>query len=123
MSGHAAIGPYLKDKVRKTGSDRCWWCGGGKKQTRHHLFTECRAWLPQIRRLWEDVGKACEWNHSRAPSVKWLWKEKTTEEVLKFLRDAGVGCISTRRKPPEEERDGDGSGGEGEEDGLGPPLM
>lgn len=29
LSGHAAIGPYLKDKIYKTDDDRCWWCGGG----------------------------------------------------------------------------------------------
>ena len=51
MSGHAAIGPYLKDKIKKADDDKCWWCGGGKQQARHHLFTECRAWRPQIRRL------------------------------------------------------------------------
>ena len=28
---HAAIGPYLKDKICKTDDDRCWWCGGGKR--------------------------------------------------------------------------------------------
>ena len=43
LSGHAAIGTYLKDKIRKIDSDNCWWCGGGKRQARHHLFTECRA--------------------------------------------------------------------------------
>ena len=42
------------------------------------------------------------------PSVKWLWKEKATEAALRFLRDTRVGCISTRRKPPEEECDGNG---------------
>ena len=31
MSGHAAIGPSLKDRIRKTDDDSCWWCGGGKK--------------------------------------------------------------------------------------------
>ena len=51
MSGHAAIGPYLKDKIKKPDDDKCWWCGGRKQQARHHLFTECRAWRPQIRRL------------------------------------------------------------------------
>ena len=35
--GHAA--PTLPSSSR----DRCWWYGGGKQQTRHHLFTECRA--------------------------------------------------------------------------------
>ena len=45
LSGHAAISPYLKDKTHKAVDDKCWWCGGGKQQTRHHLFTECKAWL------------------------------------------------------------------------------
>ena len=58
LSGHAAIGLYLKDKIWKTDDDWCWWCGEGKQQTRHHLSTECKAWLPQIRRLWRDIGKA-----------------------------------------------------------------
>ena len=41
--------------------------------------------------------------------------------MLAFLRDTRVGCISTRRKPPEEDFEGNGSGGEGEEGGPGPP--
>ena len=113
MSGDAAIGPYLKDKIHKTDDDRCWWCGGGKQQTCHHLFTECRAWPPQVRRLWKDIGKACRWKHPRAPSVKWLWKKKATEAVLVFLRDTRVGCISTGREPPEKKRGGEGGGHRG----------
>ena len=42
------------------------------------------------------------------PSVRWLWKEEATEAVLSFLRDTRVGCISTRRKPREEDCDGMG---------------
>lgn len=57
LSGHAAIGPCLGGNIHKTADDRCWWCGG-KKQTRHHLFTEYRVWGPQITRLWKDLGKA-----------------------------------------------------------------
>lgn len=34
LSGHAAVGPYLRDRARKTDDVRCWWCGGGKQQTR-----------------------------------------------------------------------------------------
>ena len=47
------------------------------------------------------------------------------EAVLEMLRDARIGCISTRRVL-QEERLGDevsGSGGEGEEGGTGPPNM
>ena len=47
----AAIGPYLKDKIRKTDSDKCWWCNGGKQQTRHHLFTQCRVWAFPAREM------------------------------------------------------------------------
>ena len=89
LSGHAAIGSYLKDKIRKTDDDYWSWCGGGKKRTRHHLFTECRAWMPQIRKLWRDIGKAHGWKHPRAPSGKWLWKEKSTDAVLASLGSTG----------------------------------
>ena len=91
-----------RDKIHKAVDARCWSCGGGKEQTRHHLFTECRAWKPQIRRLWKDIGKAQEWKHPRAPSGKWLWKEKSTEAVLAFLRDIRVGCVRAERRLPED---------------------
>ena len=118
MSGHPTIGPYLEYKIRKT-DDRYWWCGGGKQQTHRHFLTDCRALFPQIRRLWKDIGKACRWKHPKAPSAK--WKEKATKAVLVFLGDTRLGCFSTRRKPPEEERDGEGSDGEREEGGPGHP--
>ena len=73
LSGHAATGSFLHDRMtgpQWLGSDVCWWCNCGKRQTRHHLFPECRAWAPQIRRLWKRVGKDCHWEHLRAPSVR-----------------------------------------------------
>ena len=134
LSGHAAIGSYLKDKIRKIDNDSCWWCGGVKRQTRHHLFTECKAWMPQTRKLWKDIGRAHGWRHPRAPSGKWLWKEKSTEAVLTFLKSTRVGCINTKRVPPEEhvedqaENEKEEVQGmesreeeEGEEGGPGPP--
>lgn len=33
LSGHAAIGPYLKDKIHKAVDDKRWRCEGEKKQT------------------------------------------------------------------------------------------
>ena len=97
-------------------------CGGGKKQTLRHLFTECRAWMPQIRRLWRDIGKAHGWKHPRAPLGKWLGKEKPTEVVLASLGSTRVGCISAGKTPPEEVRGAD-FGDEGEESGPGPPVL
>ena len=58
--------------------------------------------MPQIRRLWRDIGKDHGWKHPRASSGKCLWKEKSIEVVLAFLGSTRVGCISTRRTPPEE---------------------
>ncbi len=72
LSGHAAIGSFLHDRMtgpQRLESDECWWCRCGKRQTRHHLFTECRAWAPQIKELWKRIGKGCKWEHPRAPSV------------------------------------------------------
>ena len=31
LSGHAAIGPCLKEKTKATQSDKCWWCGSGER--------------------------------------------------------------------------------------------
>ena len=55
ISGHAAIGSFLHDRMsgpQRLSSDECWWCNCGRRQSCHHLFTECRAWAPQIRVLW-----------------------------------------------------------------------
>ena len=65
LSGHAAIGSFLHDRMtgpQRLESDECWWYNCGKWQPRHHLFVECRAWSPQIRELWQGVGKDCGWS-------------------------------------------------------------
>ena len=123
LSGHAAIGQYLKDRIHKIKDDKCGWCGGRKRQTRHHLFVECRAWLPYTRKMWKSIGKAHGWKHPKSPSIKWLWKERSTEAVLKMLGETRIGCISTRRAfPVESDMEGPGgTGDEGEEGGPGPP--
>ena len=56
MSGHAMIAPFLRDKFRWVESDQCWWCSSGR-QSREHLFKECRAWKNEIRKLWKEVGE------------------------------------------------------------------
>ena len=78
--------------------------------------------MPQIRKLRKDIGKAHGWKHPRAPSSKWLWREKSTEAVLAFLGSTRVGCISGRRAAPEEV-DGTDLGDEGEDGGPGPPVV
>ena len=63
LSGHAAIGSFPHGRMtgpQRLDTDKCWWCSCGKQQTRHRLFTGCRAWAPQIRRLWKRIGRDCQ---------------------------------------------------------------
>ena len=55
-SGHAMITPFLKENFGWVESDQCWWCDGGR-QSREHLFKECRTWKVQIKELWKKVGE------------------------------------------------------------------
>ena len=122
LSGHAATGDYLCNRVHKLPSDRCWWCGRDERQSRHHLFVNCAAWGPQIQELWKDVGKRCGWRHPKAPRMALLFDDdRATKAVLSFLRVTKVGQMVTI--PPrdrEEEREEDEV--EGEEGGPGPPT-
>ena len=115
LSSHAAIDPYLRDKVKGSDSDRCWWCGGGRRQARHRLLVDCRVWAPQARRMWKAIGRACGWKHPnlKAPSVRHLWKDRATEAVLDFLKDTKVGCMVNVRGLSRGER----GEAEGEEEG------
>ena len=116
LSGHAATGTYRR-RFGRASTDECWWCTSGESQSRHHLFTRCRGWAEQRRRLWKDVGEACEWDHPRTPSVRLLWDVRAADAVLESLRTTGVGCIGAERIPPEDR----GEDVEGEERGPGPP--
>ena len=43
LTGHAAIGSFLHERMsrpQRLALDECWWCNCGRRQTRHHLFTE-----------------------------------------------------------------------------------
>ena len=65
------IAPFLKDKFGWVDSDQCWWCSSGR-QSREHLFKECRAWKKEIRELWKRVGEIS--NASRDAEDKTLRK-------------------------------------------------
>ena len=106
LSGHAAI-ETLAERTREAPSSACWWCGSGKRQSCHHLVTECRRWTPEIKTLWKEVGKACRWKHPRAPSVRLLFRdERTTPAFLKFLRTTKVGRRVTLAPQAKEELEG-----------------
>ena len=116
-SGHAMIVPFLKEKFGWTESDSCWWCSGGR-QSREHLFKECRTWKEEIRTLWKEVGEASGGSRSGAQGNVYKGKKgfcfgmekrlvrpgncsvgrlladpRFSEAVLKFLSCTGVGKI------------------------------
>ena len=108
------IAPFLKEKYGWVESDVCWWCSNGR-QSREHLFKECRTWKGEIRLLWKTIGDISGEAKSDASrkgrgkkgfmlgpsrgrvrpgncSVGRLFGDpRFTEAVLKFLADTGVG--------------------------------
>ena len=123
LSGHAAIGSFLHERMtgaQRLGSSEHWRRGRGGGQTRHYLFVECKAWVPQIKRLWRRVGKGCEWESPRAPAVRLLWDAMAVDAVVEFLESTRVGCSTMVRMLGLREVEGLASGYEGEEGGPGP---
>ena len=111
------IAPFLKEKFGWIELDSCWWCSGGR-QSREHLFKECKTWKEEIRALWKEVGEASgdctdgspgkickgrkgfcygiEKKHVRPGncSVRRLFADpRFSEAVLKFLSSTGVGKV------------------------------
>ena len=137
LSGHAAVGEHLQ-RVGQADSDRCFWCGSGARQTRHHLFIVCRRWTPEIRKLWQRVR--AETGEGGAPSIRRLFRnEKNVKAILEFLDKTKVGKMPGRillaggLDLEEEELDGFSLRGteedvetsvssSGDEDGPGPPI-
>ena len=118
-SGHAMIAPFLKEKFGWIESDSCWWCSSGR-QTREHLFKECRAWKEEIKELWREVGRISKtderagnmykgrkgfflgWQERQHRAVRrpgnasvkgLLGEERFIPVVLNFLRRTDVGKL------------------------------
>ena len=46
LSGHAAIGSYLHEKIHKVEPSACGWCGSGERGFWYHLIARCKMWAP-----------------------------------------------------------------------------
>ena len=44
LSEHASVGSYLDERTGTIQSNKCWWCGSGGRQSRHHLSMRCSPW-------------------------------------------------------------------------------
>ena len=62
LQGHSTGSLFLKGKWEWVGSDSCWWCSKGR-QSREHLFEECKEWRKEI----YPCGK--EWGASLGKGV------------------------------------------------------
>jgi hypothetical protein len=103
---HAAIAPYLKFKIKTSGSDIFWWCDADRRQTRDHLFKECRGWKAEIKSLWQRVEKEVRWRHYRHKPILALFNDKkATGVILEFLDKSGVGKMRGGLEPEEIARD------------------
>ena len=115
LSSHAMTAPFLRDGWGWTNSDVCLWCSRGR-QSREHLFKECKAWTAEIRELWTAVGEASGGREQtnepfksrkgfgykvrqararpRNTSVRDLLSDdRYTEAVLRFLEGMKVGEV------------------------------
>ena len=118
LSGHAMTAPFLRERWGWMDTDRCWWCDGGR-QSRDHLFKECKTWKDEIRELWETVvnisgkknreegidrpfksrkgfGYHVQQARARPSNITirgLLSDERYTEAVLRFLGSTRVGEV------------------------------
>ena len=90
--GHGAVGTFLA-RIGATETPKCWWCGA-REQTVVHLYTECRRWRNERRKLIRELKKRkIDWQ--ARPDKKWvaslLANEQAIEALLKFLRNTEIG--------------------------------
>ncbi len=65
-TGHGAIGTFLA-RIGVIESPECWWCGEAE-QSVEHLYTKCRKWRRQRRKLTRSLS---------AKKISWQgWTEK-----------------------------------------------
>ena len=79
------IALFLEERWGWTGPDVCWWCGSGR-QSREHLFKECKAWAKEIKELWTAVGEASG-------------KRDQTGEPFKSRKGFGYRARQARARP------------------------
>ena len=93
------MGTYLA-RIGKIGSPQCWWCRE-QNQTVEHLYTKCRRWRRERRKLVRELGKeGVTWQAQ--VERKWLAgllaNEKAATPLLGFLRATDVGAREGARE-------------------------
>lgn len=92
-TGHGAFGAYLA-RIGALDTPRCWWCNA-REQTVVHLYTECRRWRKERRKLIRELRKhSISWQN-RAEK-RWLAEllanEQAVDPLMRFLKSTEIGC-------------------------------
>ncbi|TGZ78694.1 RnaseH-domain-containing protein [Ascodesmis nigricans] len=82
----AVTAVYLKS-IGKRDSDECWWCDG-PRQTRDHLFKECRTWRREQEGLWNTLKKE---GFMKTHALSTIFAEpRATSVILTFIEETLV---------------------------------
>lgn len=111
--GHGAIGTFLA-RIGVMETPECWWCAA-QEQTVIHLYTECRKWRRERRRLSRELGQlGISWQPR--PERRWLGRllanERAVGPVLKFLEGTEVSSREGARERELEWQRKEDQGGE-----------
>ena len=97
--GHGTVGTYLA-RIGKIESPQCWWCKE-PVQTVEHLYTKCRRWRRERRKLVRELGKEGVTWQAQAER-RWLAgllaNEKAVTPLLRFLEATEVGAREGARE-------------------------
>ena len=97
--GHGAVGTYLS-KIGVIESPDCWWCKE-TVQSVEHLYTKCRKWRKERRKLVRELEKEGVIWQVQAEK-RWLAgllaNEKAVAPLLKFLVGTEVGAREGARE-------------------------
>lgn len=90
--GHGAVGNYLA-RIGVIETPPCWWCGQAERSV-EHLYTKCRRWRKERRKLLRTLYKEGirwqGWTERKGPALL-LANEKAMGPFLDFLKSTEVG--------------------------------
>ncbi len=96
--GHGAIGTYLA-RIGVIEIPQCWWCGQAELSV-EHLYTKCRKWRKERRKLLRNLYKeGIRWQGwtERKGLAELLANEKALGPLVKFLKSTDVGGEKGRK--------------------------
>lgn len=90
--GHAAVGTFLV-RIEAIETPECWWCGEAK-QFVVHLYTKCRRWRKERRKMIRELhteGVTWQAQTERKCLAGLLANQRATKTLLRFLQATEIG--------------------------------